>query len=122
MELQFKGELLAVMNTGTYVVTDKKEQLMTIYNGYKNTIPGQSNIFGSILKCYRSDILDNTGDVNAQSRAIETSLREILTRYGYLEVSIVVEYNDDTNELELGLVVVDSDNVSIELNDSIIFE
>lgn len=81
---------------------DLKQQMLYIFESYKNSRPGQSNLFGQLLRTYRNDMLDNAGNIEAQMNAIKTSLNTIYNRYGFdTDLEIMVNFNNEYNSFEV---------------------
>ena len=113
---------MTIIGLSNNCITDAKEQLLYIYNGYRNSRPAQSNIFSSILRTYKGDMLDNANNLTRQREAIQSSLTEILSRYGYTDIDVTVEYIDGLTKFEVAIVVVDTNGDTIKLSDGLIFE
>ena len=113
---------MTIVNLGTSNIIDSKEQLLYIYNGYKNSRPGQSNLFNSILRTYKGDMLDNAGNTQLQKDAIVTSLNTILGRYNYNGINVTVDFIEKLKRFEVSITVVDDKGETIKLSDGLMFE
>lgn len=85
---------MIIMGLDDKPITDLKQQMLYIFNSYKNTRPAQSNLFGDIQRSYRSDMLVNAGNIDNQKNAIVTSLATIYGRYGFdndLKIDVVFD-------------------------------
>ncbi len=83
-------------------ILDTKQQMLYIYESYKNSRPGQSNLFGTILRTYRADMLENAGNIDAQMLAIKKSLTEIYSRYGFdSDLEVIVTFSQELNSFTI---------------------
>lgn len=105
---------------GLYI--DPKEQLLNIYKGYKLTRPAQTNIFGSISRCYNQDMIANAENTDRQIEAIKDSLNMILQRYLYTNTTVYVTFDDIDNQFLIDIDTTNMDGVVVKLSDSIILE
>lgn len=85
---------MVLMGLDDKPITDLKQQMLYIYNSYIATRPAQSNLFSGITKSYRSDMLVNAGNVDAQMSAIKDSLNTIYGRCGFdNDLEVVVKFD-----------------------------
>lgn len=113
---------MKVLSTNANSITDHKEQLMYIYQSYKNTRPGQSNIFTSILRSYRADMLENANNTDRQMDAIKDSLGTILGRYKYSNIEVTVDHNEGDLKFLIDIKATTKSGVPVRLSDSVIFD
>lgn len=113
---------MKIMSSSENMITNAKEQLMYIYQSYINTRPAQSNLFPNILRSYRADLLENSGNLELQTAAIKESLRTILDRYKYKKNDVTITYNSTELKFEIDIDAVTSDGVAVKLSETVIFE
>ena len=93
---------MVLMGLDDKPIIDLKQQMLYIYNSYIYTRPSQSNLFSGITKSYRSDMLVNAGNVDAQMLAIKASLSTIYGRYGFdNDLEVVIKFNVETNSFSV---------------------
>ena len=103
-------------------ISDIKQQMLYIFNGYKYTRPSQSNLFGKILKSYRADMLVNANNLDAQANAIKSSLTAIYIRYGFeADLTITVTYKEELTGFEVEVTGTKEGAVH-KLSESLILE
>ena len=107
--------------TNTTVVNDK-EQMLYIFKGYMNTRPNQSNLFGKLMRCYKSDMLENAEDTDRQRQEIQNSLSMIYTRYNYTSIEVSVTLNELAHEFIIEISAVSPTGVAVKLSESLIFD
>lgn len=113
---------MVLMGLDDKPITDLKQQMLYIFNSYKNTRPGQSNLFSSIQRSYRADMLENANNMDSQIKAIKDSLMMIYTRYGFdNDLEVIIKFIDT-----LSIYTVDvmgtMDGVYIKLSNTLILE
>lgn len=113
---------MKIMSVNENIISNDKEQLMYIFKSYLGTRPAQSNLFDSILRSYRGDLLDNAGNVDLQMEAIKESLRIILARYGYSKHDVEIVFDGPNNEFIIDIDTVTKEGNAIKLSESVIFE
>lgn len=94
---------MKIMGLGSSTIIDMKEQMLYIYNSYKNSRPTQTNLFRGIQASYREDLIVNTGDVMRQMDAITKSLTEIYDRYGFTDIDVKTKFDEINKEILIDL-------------------
>lgn len=113
---------MVLMGLDDKPITDLKQQMLYIFNSYKSTRPGQSNLFGSIQRSYRADTLVNANNLEAQMRAIKESLVIIYSRYGFdNDLEVTVSYDETYKRFSID-VAGTKDGVYEKLSNTLILE
>lgn len=117
-----RSSIMKLMSVNENIISNDKEQLMYIFNSYLATRPAQTNLFDTVLRSYRGDLLDNAGNVELQMEAIKNSLRTILSRYGYSKHDVEIKFDGLNNEFIIEIDSTTKDGNSIKLSETVIFE
>lgn len=93
---------MILMDLDDRPILDLKQQMLYIFESYKNSRPRQSNLFNQLLRTYRDDMIVNAGNIESQMNAIRDSLITIYSRYGFdTDLEVIVNFNSEYNSFEL---------------------